>query len=535
MNITPVLFAMIKADLQERTRRSSFLFALCLVFYLGFAVNTGQILIKLDQYRGVYNSAWVGSLAAVVVTFFLGLFGFYLVKDTIQRDERSGVGQILASTSLTRVDYLLGKWLSNFCVLALLVILLGCAALLMQLIQGENGQVQVWALAAPLLFIALPWMALMAALAVFFESVTWLKGGFGNLVYFAVFIFLLAVGVFLPQYPWLDAVGLNLVGSSMKTAAKAAYPAYTGTFTLSMIASKALDTFTWTGLDWTPGLILQRMLWPVAAMGVVLLAALFFNRFDGGLPLRQGLWRRWFPGRPVEHDPGNAEPVFPPGGAAPHFLKQSLAQPAHFQPNLLRLAWLEFLLLRKGLAWYWFAGLGLFWVGSALVPANTLRSMCFMLCAIWPVLVWSQMGERDARCQTTQLIAHTPNPVLRQQFSAWLAGVGFTALATCGTLLGRWLNAEPLALTAWTLSILFVPSLALCLGSCTKSSKPFEVIYPVLWYLGPLNPQNNLAGLDYLGIHAAAPVHTAPGWMLGVSLALVGLSIIGKMFKWGEK
>ncbi len=123
--------------------------------YIGYAVNTGQILIKLGDYRGVYNSAWVGSLMAIVITFFLGLIGFFLVKNTIERDERTGVGQIIATTSLTRPQYLLGKWLSNFAVLTTLVAILAFAAIFMQLIHGEDAQVQPWPLIAPFLFIAL--------------------------------------------------------------------------------------------------------------------------------------------------------------------------------------------------------------------------------------------------------------------------------------------------------------------------------------------------------------------------------------------
>ena len=52
MNTWRVLFPMLKADFLERTRRSSFLVTVCLIIYMGYAVNTGQILIKLDTYRG---------------------------------------------------------------------------------------------------------------------------------------------------------------------------------------------------------------------------------------------------------------------------------------------------------------------------------------------------------------------------------------------------------------------------------------------------------------------------------------------------
>jgi hypothetical protein len=128
-------------------------------------------------------------------------------------------------------------------------------------------------------------MALAAAFAVFFESIHWLKGGFGSLFYFGVFISLLAVGVFLPQAPWLDVVGFNLVGSHMRAAARAAFPNYDGSFVLAMIPGKPLQTFVWPGMDWSAGLILQRLMWLVASMAVTLIGSLFFDRFDSNRPI----------------------------------------------------------------------------------------------------------------------------------------------------------------------------------------------------------------------------------------------------------
>jgi hypothetical protein len=42
--------------------------------------------MKLDDYRGVYNSAWVGALMGIVTSSFISLVGFYIVKGSILRD-----------------------------------------------------------------------------------------------------------------------------------------------------------------------------------------------------------------------------------------------------------------------------------------------------------------------------------------------------------------------------------------------------------------------------------------------------------------
>ena len=143
MRTTRLLYHMARADLLERLRRYSFLITLGLVVFLGYQVNTGNAAIYLDQYRGIFNSAWVGSMLTVVSTFFLGWFGFYLVKGSIARDYKTGVGQIIAMTPIHRVEYMLGKWLSSLTVLMLMMAILAGAGLLMQLFQREDPRIDL--------------------------------------------------------------------------------------------------------------------------------------------------------------------------------------------------------------------------------------------------------------------------------------------------------------------------------------------------------------------------------------------------------
>jgi len=77
-------------------------------------------------------------MMSLIATCFIGLFGFYLVKGSIARDRETGVGQILATTPLTRPLYLIGKALSNFAVLMSMVLVLIVAALVIQLLRGES-------------------------------------------------------------------------------------------------------------------------------------------------------------------------------------------------------------------------------------------------------------------------------------------------------------------------------------------------------------------------------------------------------------
>jgi len=140
----------------------------------------------LGDYRGVLNSAWIGAQMTLVLTVFLSLFGFYLVKNSIERDTQTGVGQIIATTPISRPAYLTGKWLSHFC----------CWRDGRHPGRGGAGYAAVrqrgcpgpLALLAPFLLVALPCMGFIAGLTVLFESIPFLRGGLGNVIYFFLWI-----------------------------------------------------------------------------------------------------------------------------------------------------------------------------------------------------------------------------------------------------------------------------------------------------------------------------------------------------------
>lgn len=502
-----VIYHLARADFLERTRRYSFLIMLGLVLYLGYLVNIGQITLRLETYRGVFNSAWVGSMMTLVVNFFLGWFGFYLVKNSIARDYETGVGQIMATTPLSRPVYLLGKWLSNFIVLDLLVLILMLAAVAMQFIQREAPQMDFWALSAPFLFVALPFMALVAALAVFFESISWLRGSFGNVVYFFLFIMGIALVaiMFGEQIPLLDWLGFGVFKNSMAVAAKAAYPAYQGGLALSMVpASGEIQPFEWPGVAWTLPMLLPRLATFALSIGLTLLGTLFFDRFDTS--------------RARPHNKKIANKPSPSGELTATTTESSLTirltpladSRPHFRFGTLFLA--ELGLLLKGLPWWWYlVALGLI-AASSFLPLENLRENILPAALIWPLLVWSGLGCRETRSDTRQMVFSAPRPVWNQIPIAWLAGFVVAVLMGGGTLIRFGLAGETTSQLSLAAGLLFIPSLALALGVWTGNSKAFEVVYVVFWYLGL---QNKVLELDYLGLH------TPQNWPVYLLLSLV--------------
>jgi hypothetical protein len=86
---------------------------------------------------------------------------------------------------------------------------------------------------------------------------------------------------------WQDALGWSAVIPSMQAACHAAYPDYDpvrGGLAMGINMKDTpwvLTTFVWEAVSWGADIFVQRGLWLAIALGVALLASLFFHRFVG--------------------------------------------------------------------------------------------------------------------------------------------------------------------------------------------------------------------------------------------------------------
>jgi len=103
------LWHIARADFLERFRRYSFLVMMAAVLWLAYLTIKGTVGVDVSGYRGIFNSAWSGAVMTLMVTTFLSLTGFYVVKNCVRRDEETRVGQIIAATPVRKTTYILGK------------------------------------------------------------------------------------------------------------------------------------------------------------------------------------------------------------------------------------------------------------------------------------------------------------------------------------------------------------------------------------------------------------------------------------------
>jgi hypothetical protein len=537
VNQVQILCHLARADLMERMRRTSFLLVLGLTIGAGYflvpPLDADYVTLDLGGYRGVYNSAWVGSLVSMLAADFLWFFGFYLVKNAIDRDRRTGVGQILAATPLRNSVYVLGKWLSNLVFLGTIVAILAAAALAMQLVRGEVLQVEPWALFSPFLFVALTTAALVSSLALLFETLPGLRGGLGNVVYFFLSVGILVTG---SRVGW-DLLGIEALQSSITADLRAEFPASGGDFGVGFTPLRGrlaewiestgfatlpdgLQEFHWEGMSWTPLILLERLAWVGVALGLLLLAALFFDRFDPARGFSRRTGRKSAP-------TGNALPMG-------QQRERSLARPVPLtqpDPSWLSFRFGQVLLAELRLMWkqspcWWYVIMAGLVLASLFASIDQVRRFLLPLAWIWPILTWSAMGVREVRHHTEPLVFSTAHPLRRQFLATWLAGVIVAVLAGSGAALRLVLIGDWSALLAWAVGALFIPTLALALGVWSGSGKAFEVVYTVLWYAGPMN---RVPALDFMGILVESVATDVPFNYLVLTAILMALAAVGRM------
>jgi hypothetical protein len=493
------IYHIARADFLERVRRYSFLVTLLFAVYLGYAAATGKIALRLGDYRGVYTSAWIGMNMAMVAACFISLVGFYIVKNAIERDRVTRLGEILAATPLTRSVYLLGKWLSNAAILGAQVAVLALASIVMQFVVAEDPHFDLWALLGPFLLLALPAVMLTGAAALLFETLPVLRGGIGNVVW--VFAWGFGIGLApLTGLAWLDFTGLFAVMASITRAARAAIPGYNGEFGLQIALGRATIVATglrWPGIRWDLPQVLLRLGWIGVALALVLLAAPFFDRFDPARGRRPPRARRRSP------QGSDAAATTVTGPTAARVQPSRNGALVHLSPlcggrswGVYRMFVAELRLALKGYPWWWHALAGGLIVAQCAAPLEISRGPLLTAAWLWPILLWSAMGAREARHGTEHLIFSAPRLLSRQLPAGWLVGVLIAAVTGGGVAVRVLLARNYSGFLAWFAGALFIPTLALALGVWTASSRPFEGLFTGLWYIGPLN---HVPGFDFTG------------------------------------
>jgi hypothetical protein len=162
---------------------------------------------------------------------------------------------------------------------------------------------------------------------------------------------------------------------------------------------------------------------------------------------------------------------------------------------------------------------------TIVTPITIARAFVFPLAWLWPILIWSAIGNREIRYAVHQLIFSSAHPLGRQFPAVWIAGVAVTLVATSGIGIRALIAGDPHRLIAWLVGVAFVPSLAAALGTWSRSSRLFEIVYLFWWYAGPMNA---ITEVDFTGNSAAVITPTVTAFYAGAAVVLLALAFWGR-------
>lgn len=573
----PVAFHVAAADFRQRIRSRRLLVVLAAIAYFGYLVNVGTVELfygvstdeTLIQYSGEPTAAYVGLTAGVTGATILLITGYYILSGSIERDRRTDLDRIVASTPVGDRTYLLGKWASHLGLVVVLLSTLGAAAIVNHLVHGAGATDPV-AILVPIFLLGVPIGGFVAGITLVFQSTDRLSGTIGNITYFFLATTILsgvaaASGVRSPaEVPlsvrMIDTVGLLAVYEMTFDALLEVAPTYQdGPMNFGMGSDSAEQaTFYWTGGEWPAWLFANRLGLVALGIGLALAATLPYDRFpdsnsdNGSIGVSRfraviGRLRSLLPNLGTRTALG----VLPGFGGASTDRKvddreagdrrTDYRRADDYGPEersgyglsltpvtdrdaggIGRLLAQELRLMVRGHPWWWYAGgIGIVAAGLAgSFPPEAIVSVA----AIWPIFLLSSMGVRPFRHRITPFVISSRHPY-GQLLAEWLAGAIVTAVFLVPTagpalLAGGAAGTSALGVTidgaiVLAAAIVFIPSVALAIGSWSASSRPFELGYLLLWYVGPLNA---VVALDFAG----ATGETA-GTVIPLAFGAIGL------------
>lgn len=497
------LAAVVRADFLIRLRRPS----TAIVFLLLSAIpylwipepSTGRALIVINKQRALYNSAAIGMGTASIGTLLIGLFGYYVISSAIKRDVLTRCGFVIASTTMRGSEYIAGKFAGNVVFLTVFTLGFMATSMAMVLVRGE-APLEPLVFASQYVLLLPSAIMFVSAIAILFESIKWLSGKFGDVVYFFVWLSVIGTVVTVleksPGASWakyFDVSGMGVILHQMR--------AYYQTNSLSIGATTfdaARGTMDFPGLHMGWQWIVPRLAACVWPMLMLVVARLFFHRFDparvrAAAASAKGTWIGRFNAlakplaRLILSPVRVLVSVLPRNSLFAVAASDTIASFAAFPLAVVAVP--VFALMSLGDAKEVFTGsLPLAFAGVAVAIAD--------------------VASREKRAGTTALVFATPH--LRTRFVFWkFASTLLVATLFLAVPLVRAISLRPSAVAPLLVGLLFTCAAATALGVISANPKTFIVGFLSFWYIVN-NDRGQTPSFDFAGFYGAAtPAITA--------------------------
>ncbi|MFT4849483.1 MAG: hypothetical protein ACI83B_002027 [Sediminicola sp.] len=507
------IYHIAKADFLQRVRSNNFLIAIGVCIFLIYSfvpeIGASYSILTLGNYRGFYNSAWIGGMVANCIPFF-ALIGFYVVNYAVQRDYDTGVGQIIATTRITKIQYLFGKLSSNFAVLFFMLLVIAVMTVVMFYVRGETTHLELDKLLTPLMVLGIPAMFIVSAIAVFMDSINSLGRGAINVLYF--FLFVAFVGGSIVN-PYLDVFSVSTTMAEISKSLAIIHPDWNGNSASGLIIRELpaqISVFEWEGIHWNLLIMAPHLFFMGNSVILVLLAALGFNRFDTtkirGQKAKLKVARKT-----------TKEPRYIPSGIK---LKDATLPKSRF--SFLAILKAELKMMLKGNNNLWKLFTVVFFILSAFTPMAFAYKVSLPLLWFFQILLLSKLGSREITTRCDDYIFSSPFPLLRQLPATLAASTLFMTILALPVMTRLAILEDFYGVFAVLVGALFITVTAITFGIMTRGSKLFEVLFAMTIYAS----FNKIPFLDLIGSIEASRSLGMVYYFCGSSLGLIFLAFM---------
>ncbi|CAN5116237.1 hypothetical protein BH11BAC6_BH11BAC6_05070 [soil metagenome] len=482
--------SIIKADYLQRTRSYAFLITLAISLYIAYtfvpASGANYSTVKIGNYIGENNSAWIGYVTAIMTSVFLSLIGFFLVSGSIKKDIETEVGMIIATTQISNFKYLLSKMLSNFLVLLTITGIVFVMSILLFFIRSNESPFEITQFILPYLLSTLPAIFFVSSLAVTAEVFLGRWPVLQYLGFFFLFNIIAAnvmTGTGTETKMMIDPFGVKVVMTGMESFVQQHYDAKATVSSVGFNFSDKINvkTFRFDGLNWPGTFILSRLIWMGFSLTLVFISAKFFHRFNIKEKIRnkkQSKLSENIPAGFLLHDIklSSLPSITTDYGVGP-FIKTELL-----------------MLFRKGPKWFWLVNIGGM-IALILTPLPIAHQI--LLPTLWFLQVsrWSDLATKEKTNRIHYFTYAAYQPVKRLLTSQIIAGI-ILSVALAFPLMIRYLIAGDLMHVFYIFTgAVFIVSFAVLLGILSGGKKLFEILFFAITYCS----LNLIPFTDYFG------------------------------------
>jgi len=500
-----------RADYLEKSRNFSFLalIALCLLGAFWFVpreVAGFEILsLQSDIFIQGGNPSWIPVTSALGLAFFLPFIAFFYLKNTIALDEEMGIEQLITSSTMGNLRYLIGKFLSGTLLLFTFASAVIIGSFFMSLWHFPGQFISPYAFLSPYMFL-LASIPLCAAVALLFGSIRFLRGVIGSIIYVSgVFVIIVysmeseSAGII------LRTVDVTAMSSLMEVVSRTAYEQTGYAINNVMFIGgygadagfQATQQLIFNGLSFNSidYIILSAML--LIAIGLVLISAPFYS-LTKALPKKLRVRKIK---KQVDSEVQSEQKPRP---------LYSAVKPS--KNNMwVRGILTEIKLMLKGQSIIWCLGSITGLVLTLFLEINMVFSFVLPLLMLWFVNVFSRLGNREHKYDMLKIIATIPGGKFKQITYSWIAGIIIALLLTLPVVVRLLLAGQFIGLFTIMAGVVFLPSFAMALGEFTRTNRLFELLFIVLTYaaingipfamiMGNPEEASFLQGFVYLGV-----------------------------------